>query len=175
MSSIRSRVLIPVCALVVPFALACEPAAEQPETGVIPAEEAAPTADAPPAELESATDRYIAAWNGDDPAAAAPFFTEDAMANVDGEMFHGRAQIVEGWLPNVAGLSDLEITEEMTEARGNDWYSEGTYSATVTEPDAEPFEITGRYTVTWTRDADGQWRIRSTEIQSDEPADETHG
>jgi uncharacterized protein (TIGR02246 family) len=171
MSSTRSRILIATCALIVPVAIACEPAADDADTGVFPAEEPAPAAMAPPAELESATDRYVAAWNGDDPAAVAPFFTEDATAMVDGETYQGRTGIEEGWLPNVPLISDLEVTETTTEPMDGDWYSEGTYTATVSEPDTEPMAVTGRYTVVWTLDADGQWRIRSTEVVGDEPVE----
>jgi uncharacterized protein (TIGR02246 family) len=170
MLSLRPCLLVTACALLAPFAVGCEPPAEEPD--VFPAEEPAPPVEAPPAGLESATDAYIAAWNGDNPEAVAPFFTEDAVVTVNEDSFQGRTEIAEGWLPVVPGIANLEITETSTERIGDDWYSEGTYTATITEPDQEPVETSGHYTVTWTRDADGQWRIRATEVHEDERADD---
>jgi uncharacterized protein (TIGR02246 family) len=166
---LRPRLLV-ACAFIVPFVVACEPPAEEP--AVFPAEEPAPPVEAPPAEVESAADAYIAAWNRDDPEAVAPFFAEDARVTVNEDVFQGRTEIVEGWLPVVPGVANLEITETSAERIGDDWYSEGTYTATITEPDQEPVETTGHYTVTWTLDADGQWRIRATEVHEDERADD---
>jgi uncharacterized protein (TIGR02246 family) len=170
MLSLRPRLMVTACALLVPFAVACEPPAE--ELDVFPAEEPGPPAEAPPAELESATAAYIAAWNGDDPEAVAPFFTEDAMVILNDDAFQGRTEIVEGWLPLVPGVANLAVTEMSVERIGDDWYSEGTYTATITEPDQEPVETSGHYNVTWTRDADGQWRIRTTGVHEDERADD---
>jgi uncharacterized protein (TIGR02246 family) len=167
MLSIRPRVLLTVCALLLPFVVACEPPAEEPD--VFPAEEPAP--EAAPAELQMAIDRYIDAWNTDDPEAVAPFFTENATAVVDDETFQGRAGILEGWLPNVPAVSNLVVTEEITERIGDDWRGAGTYAATIAPPGEEAMETTGRYTVVWTLGADGQWRIRSTEVHADEPID----
>jgi uncharacterized protein (TIGR02246 family) len=167
MFSIRPRVLLTICALLLPFGVACEPPAEEPDA--LPAEEAAP--EAAPAELQMATDRYIDAWNGDDPEAVAAFFTEDATAVVDDETFQGRAGILEGWLPNVPAVSNLVVTDEMMERIGDDWQGTGTYAGTIAPPDEEAMETTGRYTVVWTLGPDGQWRIRSSEVHADEPTD----
>jgi uncharacterized protein (TIGR02246 family) len=171
MLSIRLRGLLVVCALLVPFAVACEPAADEPDADPFLFDEEPAAVDAPPPALEVATDRYVAAWNGDDPEAVAAFFTADATAVVDDDTFQGRAEIQEGWLQLVPDVSNLEATETSVRRVGDDWQSEGTYTGTISAPDAEPMDASGRYTVTWTRDADGEWRIRSTEVHADEPAE----
>jgi uncharacterized protein (TIGR02246 family) len=167
--SFRPRVLLYPCAFLVPLLVACEPAAEEP--AVFPAEEPAPIVEAPPAEVQTAIDRYVAAWNGDDPEAVAAFFTEDATVVVDDDTYRGHAEIVEGWLPTVPAVSNLRVTDQMVERVGNDWRGEGTYAATIAPPDEEAMETTGRYTVVWTLGPDGQWRIRSSEVHADEPTD----
>jgi uncharacterized protein (TIGR02246 family) len=171
MRSIRSRFRLFACAVVVPFALACAPDRDDPDA--MPGETpppAAAEAELPP-ELASAGDRYVEAWNGTDAAAVAAFFTENAMATVNGEMYHGRQEILEGWIePNVGNLSNLEITETATRREGDDFYGEGTWTATVVTPEGETDQASGRYSGTWTHDADGQWRIRSTNVETDEPA-----
>lgn len=171
MPSNRPRVLIAACALLIPFAVACEPAADDPDLDRVPAAEPAPTADAPPAGIEAARDRYIAAWNGDDPAAVAQLYTQNATAVVGDTTYQGRAEIQEAWLQGVPTVSNLRVTETSARQVGNDWQSEGTYSLTASPPDEDPMEQTGRYSITWTRDADGQWRVRSSEVQLDEPTE----
>lgn len=159
---IRPRNLLATAfAVLLPFAIACEPAADEPD--VEPA-----AMEAPSAELEAASERSVAAWNGDDPAAVAAFFTTDAVAMVDDTTYQGRAEIEAGWLQGVPLVSDLELTETSMEQVGDDWRSEGTYSGTVSEPDADPVVNTGTYITTWTLDADGEWRIRSIDVQADE-------
>jgi uncharacterized protein (TIGR02246 family) len=168
MRTIRSRSMVFVCALALPLAVACERDPEPepwPDTAAAPADN-----DQLPAELQRATDDYIAAWNGDDPAAVAAFYTDDATATVGADTYRGRDEIRMQWIePNIGALSDLEITPTRTEQRNGDYFSEGTYTHQVDPPDADEFTMTGHYMVTWTRAADGQWRIRSSEIHPDEP------
>jgi uncharacterized protein (TIGR02246 family) len=175
MLSIRPRILLAACALIVPIAVACEPA-DDPDIDPFPMDEPAPAVDAPPPALETATDRYIAAWNADDPAAIARFYTEDATATVADDTYRGRAEIEREWLQNAPIISNLEVTETSSRQVGDDWQSEGTYTHSVSPPDAERMDnVTGRYSITWTRDAAGEWRIRSSDIQPDEPMEPVEG
>jgi hypothetical protein len=65
-------------------------------------------------------------------------------------------------------ISDLRETESSWEAMNGDWRVFGRYTHMVAPPDQEAFEARGSYSHDWTRDADGQWRIRSSEIQPDD-------
>jgi uncharacterized protein (TIGR02246 family) len=168
MHSIPPRVLLAACALLLPLTVACERGAEEDTTVVTAGERGA--ADAPPAELQARSDAYVAAWNRSEPAAVAGFYTADATATVGDTTYRGRDEIIAGWLPNVPAVSDLQVTETASHQMGDDWHSEGTYSLVATPPDGDPVDETGRYEVTWTREADGEWRIRSSSVQADQPA-----
>jgi ketosteroid isomerase-like protein len=144
-------------------------------TACAPAERDAPepatdeTADAPPAELTSAADRYTEAWNGDDPSAVAAFYTEAATVAVGDSTYQGRAEIEQEWAgQGLPVISDLRETESSWEAMNGDWRVYGRYTHMVSPPDQEAFEARGDYSHNWTQDADGQWRISSSEIQPDE-------
>ncbi len=169
MPSIRSRFLPLAVFMLLPLAVACE---REPETEPMPADTQPATVEAvaPPAELMTAIDQYTAAWNGDDPARVAALHTEDATVIVDDETYQGRDAILSEWAePGVSVVRDLQVTEQINERIGDDYRSAGTYTHFVDSPDAEAVEVSGRYTFTWTRDADGEWKVRSAEIHQDVP------
>lgn len=155
------RPLLFMCVLL-PLALACEPA-DDIDPGSEPPHE--PALAPAPAGIRAASERFVAAWNGDDPAAVAAFYTEDGTATAYGSTVEGRARIEESWLPNVPIISDLRLTEESVRRVGDDWRSEGRFALTAAPPDGEPTEQTGTYGITWTRDADGEWRVRSSDVE----------
>jgi uncharacterized protein (TIGR02246 family) len=167
-----ARIPLFTCCLLVPLVMACGRDADDtvPAPGTDPA--AAPEAPATgqataPPELASRVEQYTAAWNGNDPAAVAAFFTDDATVRVGDDTFNGRQEIQSTWLQNVPGITNLQIIETRSEQIGQDFRSEGTYThAPFQSPDGTT-STGGRYTVTWTQAADGQWRIRSTEVMSD--------
>jgi len=168
MDPIQPRLLPLACFILLPLAMACE---REPEAEPMPADAPPATMEdaAPPADLMSASDRYIAAWNADDAAQVAAFFTDDATVTVNDDVYSGRDEIVAEWVePGVAIVHNLEVTEQITERVGEDYRSAGTYTHIMDPPDAEPFEVSGRYTATWTLDADGEWRILSSEVHQDE-------
>jgi ketosteroid isomerase-like protein len=170
----RARISLFTCCLLVPLAMACArdaddtvpPPAAEPVGAPAPAPPATGQATMPP-ELTNRVQQYTSAWNGSDPAAVSAFFTDDATARVGDDSFSGRQEIQSGWLQNVPNINNLQINETRSEQRGQDFYSEGTYThAPFQAPDGTS-STSGRYTVTWTRAADGQWRIRSTEVMPD--------
>jgi uncharacterized protein (TIGR02246 family) len=155
--------------LILPLAAACARDADDTVPAAEPAQAPATDQGAMPQELAGRTEQYTAAWNGNDPAAVAAFFTEDATARVGDDTFTGRQEIQSGWLQNVPNVNNLATRETRTEQRGQDYHSEGTYTHDAFQTDAGPSGTGGRYTITWTRDADGQWRIRSSEVMPDAP------
>jgi uncharacterized protein (TIGR02246 family) len=159
------------CCVLLAFTTAC--ARDDDDDAFPPAADPAPAA-APatgqatvPPELASRIEQYTAAWNGSDPAAVAAYFTEDATARVGDDTFTGRQEIQNNWLQNVSNISNLQITETLTEQRGQDYYSEGTYTHSPFQNPEGVTSTSGRFTVTWTRSADGQWRISSTNVTPD--------
>jgi uncharacterized protein (TIGR02246 family) len=166
-----TRIPLFTCCLLVPLVMACGRDAGDtvPAPGTDPAAAPAPGAAAPgqataPPELASRVEQYTAAWNGNDPAAVAAFFTDDATARVGDDTFTGRQEIQSGWLQNVPNITNLQINETRSEQIGQDFRSEGTYTHDAFQSPDGTTSTSGRYTVTWTQAADGQWRIRSTEV-----------
>jgi uncharacterized protein (TIGR02246 family) len=154
--------------LIVPLAISCARDADDTVPAAEPAEAAATDLATMPQELAARSEQYTAGWNGNDPAAVAEFFTADATARVGDDTFTGRPEIASGWLQNVPNINNLQIQETRTEQRGQDYYSEGTYTHAPFQTEEGP-STGGRYAVTWTQGADGQWRIRSSEVMPDAP------
>jgi uncharacterized protein (TIGR02246 family) len=149
------------------LAAACAPADD---AGVedMPADTGIAAPPAPPAELEAAGDAFTAAWNQEDPAVVAGMFTEDATVVLnDTATYNGRQEIQENWIrPGLEGISDLETQDQVWTANGADYRASGSFSHMMTTPEGE-VTVTGRYETTWTRDTDGQWRVRSMRINAD--------
>ena len=155
--------------LIVPLAAACARDADDTVPAAEPAETQATDLATMPQELASRYDQYLAAWNGNDPAAVAAYFTDDATARVGDDTFNGRQEIESGWLVLVPNINNLQTHDTRTEQRGQDYYVEGTYTHASFETEEGPSGTSGRHTITWTQAADGQWRIRSTEVMPDAP------
>lgn len=139
---------------------ACAPAddAELADAPAVGAEQAAPAAQVP-AELEARAEAFTAAWNQDDPAVIAEFFTENATVAADTATFNGRQEVLEGWLePGIEAVSDLAVQDQQWEAVGQDFLSTGRFTYSYTSPEGDG-SITGTYETTWTRATDGQWRV----------------
>jgi uncharacterized protein (TIGR02246 family) len=155
--------------LIVPLATACARDAE--DTG--PAAETAEARAADPAgvaqQISGRVAQYVAAWNGNDPAAVAEFFTADATARVGDETYNGRQEILSGWLQNVPNVNNLQRRETRREQRGQDHIVEATFTHDPFQTEAGPSGPGGRSTLTWTQDVDGQWQIRSAEVMPDAP------
>jgi uncharacterized protein (TIGR02246 family) len=180
MHPFRRRTARFACCLLVPLTFACARDADDtdpPPPADVPAAAPAPApapaqgarAEMPPG-LQNRVNAYTAAWNGSDPAAVAAFFTDDATVRVGDDSFSGRQQIQNGWLQNVPNINDLQINETSSEQRGQDYYAEGTYTHAPVQTGPTAGATRGRFNVTWTRAADGQWRIRSTEVMPETPA-----
>jgi uncharacterized protein (TIGR02246 family) len=120
-----------------------------------------------PPELASRIEQYTAAWNGSDPAAVAEFFAEDATARVGDETYTGRQEIQAGWLAAVPNINNLAANETIVEQRGQDYHSAGTYTHDPVADGPTAGNTSGRYSLTWMRAPDGQWRIRSSEVMPD--------
>jgi 8-oxo-dGTP diphosphatase len=129
-----------------------------------------PATGSPPPELRAAAERFESAWDGDDPDAVARFFTEDATASVADVTLSGRDDIAAGWIaPAVPIISRLRLMEDSIRPGGDGWRSDGTYTHDATLPGAETVrDHRGRYSFTWTREAHGDWLIRSFQVHPDQ-------
>jgi ketosteroid isomerase-like protein len=159
----RARRFTPAALLLLTLT-ACAPAedAELADAPAAGAEQAAPapqTGPEVPAELQARGEAFTAAWNQDDPAVIAEFFTENAAVTADTATFNGRQEVLEGWLePGIAAESTLAVQDQQWEAIGQDFRATGRFTYSYTSPEGDG-SVTGTYETTWTRDADGQWRV----------------
>ena len=117
-----------------------------------------------PAELRAAHAAYLAAWNGDDPAAVGAFYTDDTHGMIGDSMYHGRARLVSAWVtPNLPTLTELTAMPAAFATRGNAITETGRYTFRPVGAGAPPL-LGGTYTNVWTRQSDGSWRITSTTV-----------
>ena len=171
-----TRFLVPACLLALPLLQAC--AAEEPEEAEVPPPALeAPAASLPaatgaevPADLRSAHEQYLAAWNAEDPAAVAAFFEEGATVQTGDSTYTGRAAIQDRWLArNLPVVNDLQIAPERFQQNGAEIVEEGRYTFQATPPQGETETVRGRYTSSWTRTPEGAWKVRRATIQPDAP------
>jgi ketosteroid isomerase-like protein len=166
MQWMQRRVVGSTAVLIALMALGCAPADDE---AAVPADTVpSMSASEPPAELQQASASMAAAWNAEDAAAVAAFLTEDAMLMADTLHLTGRQQIMEQWItPALPAITSLQVMDEQWEPAGQDFRTTGRYSLTVTGEDGQTMTETGRYDDTWTRDADGRWRVRSMNVTAD--------
>ncbi|HEU4453861.1 MAG TPA: nuclear transport factor 2 family protein [Longimicrobium sp.] len=170
----RSRFRLSVVPFGIALVQACAPATT-PNAAVVPPPmpPSVPTTSGGtvpvPAELRAAHDAYVAAWNGEDPAAVGAFFTDDTHGVIGDSMFHGRARLVSAWVtPNLPTLSDLVPTPETFNVSGNQITETGRYRFRASMQGGTQM-VGGRYMHVWTRQPDGSWRITATTVGSAAP------
>lgn len=156
------------CALLVPVLAACpdrdDDAAPVPAADV--ATQTQPATGTAPSELASTADSYFQSWNGNDAAAVAGFFTDDAIAMIGDNTYTGRSEIQQQWLaPNVQAVSELRSIDDRMEQQGNYWLQSGSYRLMATEAAGQMEEETGTFRITWTRTPAGEWRILEHEVR----------
>jgi uncharacterized protein (TIGR02246 family) len=138
----------------------------------------APESDAPPsdagdavsgeAEIRSTGARVVAAWNGDDPAAVAAYYTSDAVVTAD-STYRGRDEIRDRWVaPLLPLLADLAVSDVEVTETGEGYTATGRYSYMLTLPDSSPVQVNGTYRNTW-RQENGTWLIASSGLEIDGP------
>lgn len=120
------------------------------------------------AEVEQQTERVIAAWNGDDPAAVAALYAVDAVVSAD-STYTGRDEIRDRWAaPALPALSDLVISETSLTESGEGFVGTGRYTYMLTMADAAPVQVNGTFRTTWKRE-NGAWVIASEHLTVDGP------
>ncbi len=115
-------------------------------------------------------ERYVAAYNKHDAKALEEFFAEDArLVTVDGEVFEGRAAILDLFREGFEGNPGLSMTSDVRSIRliGDSAAIETGFLTTRTE--ADPHDNIVAYEVVHIR-RDGRWRM--FDIFETSPADE---
>lgn len=113
------------------------------------------------AEVEARLQRYSARTLAMDSAGIAAMFAPDGeMVNPKRPPVRGRAAI-EGFL---SGFSDFHVVSNAEEVSstvvdGDTAEQLGTYRQSVRSPDGQVFEATGRFEISWVRNASGEWLL----------------
>jgi uncharacterized protein (TIGR02246 family) len=120
-------------------------------------------------DIQERLDRYVAAFNGGDAAAAAEAWAEDAKQFPPGAPpAAGRDAIREGIraIQQMSPQLKLRSTDVLVE--GNVAIETGTWSVKLQTPDG-PVEDGGPALRVWRRDADGVWRLYRDIWNSEQP------
>ena len=99
--------------------------------------------------------------NGKDAAAVGKLYTEDASLFPPGAPRQdGREAVMAYWQAAIGqGLSDLVLTTDEVEDFGSTAFEVGRVSASLPAGAGQPRGVTGKYIVTWKKDAAGRWRL----------------
>ena len=136
----------------------------------------APPPDTRPADLQAVKDvetAWIKDMNAKDADKFASYFAEDGCALYPGAgILCGKAAIKAAFVPYFADPNfslTLESTRAMASKGGDMVYSQGTYTATMTDPKNKKKTITdkGKYLTVYTKQADGSWKAIADTYNSD--------
>ena len=134
-------------------------------TAPAPAPAAAATPAAPPAELRSRSDAFVAAWNKKSTAAVAAFYATDAVVHDPDSTYTGRADILKRWIgPGLPMLSKLAVSNQTFTGTGDMMTENGNYSETIAMPKKAPSEHNGTYTISWEK-AGADWMVKEMTVR----------
>ena len=130
-----------------------------------PAPAAAEAPAAPPAELRSRSDAFVAAWNRKSAAGVAAFFAADAVVHDPDSTYTGRDEILKRWIaPGLPMLSALAVTNQTFTGTADSMTENGSYSETITEPKKAPTSHSGTYTIAWNK-AGADWMVKEMTVR----------
>ncbi len=111
--------------------------------------------------IESGLAAFCEAFNGGDAAGVAAHYTSDARILPPGaSSVDGRQGIQEFWQGFVdANVGDLVLTSDEIEDFGNQAVDIGTVSASAPGEADSRAQLSGKYIVLWTQDANGAWQL----------------
>jgi|SRR5581483_3856722 len=121
-------------------------------------------------QLDIAFEQGVAAK---DPAALVnAFYTEDAVLMPPNHpAVNGRANI-QAFLQELInqGASSIKLEAVKLDSEGSLACLQGKYTLTINAPDGSKITDTGKYVVTYRRQANGGWRVTTDIFNSDNPA-----
>jgi uncharacterized protein (TIGR02246 family) len=118
-----------------------------------------------------------AAWSKDtaskDINAFAKYYSDDATVLVpNAPVFHGMEAIKSGLKPMFSDPNfSLSFTGQAADVSksGDLGYSQGSYTATMSDPKGKPMTDKGKYLTVWKKQADGSWKAVEDTFNSDLP------
>ena len=144
--------------LAVLSAAACQPA---PAAGLSDADKA----------VLRQNDKAIAeAANGNNFAAAAVHYQDDAALLLPNTPAVQGRQEIQNWLAGNPPISGFTIEPVDVDGRGDLAYVRGNYALTITPPGAAALHDRGKFVEIWRKQADGSWKMQWDIFNSDLPA-----
>jgi ketosteroid isomerase-like protein len=113
------------------------------------------------AKVEDTLARYVELFNAKDAAGLTELYSEDAkLMPPNSPIIEGREGIQKFW-DGVFGMGEVALTLATSEAFNNGTlgYSVGTYTLSITPPEAEAIADEGKYVVVWKRGPSGKWEL----------------
>ena len=127
----------------------------------------ATTNSAVPLDVDSLTAHFLAGWNNKDSAAISSSISENAILLTDSVVHRGLAEIGENWISGgVKVVSNLKTSSLIKDSDINIAYAAGTYTHDLTTPGGEVFKINGNYSFAWTRQANGECKLKFIHIEA---------
>ena len=111
--------------------------------------------------VEEGLARYVELFNAKDVAALTELYSEDAkLMPPNSPIVEGREGIQKFW-EGLFGMGEVALTLATSEAFNNGTlgYSVGTYTLSVTPPQADAIADQGKYVVVWKRGPGGKWEM----------------
>ncbi len=122
---------------------------------------AASTAAADEAALHGLADYYVTHYNMHHASMVADLFQDEdsGFLAADGAVLMGKAEILANLEAEMAGSPTVSIDPDDFMVFGDDAVGRGTYSVETTPPGAQPMSMSGSWIASYTRQADGAWKL----------------
>ena len=121
--------------------------------------------------IRAADPPFASAMSRNDMATVMRYYADDAvLLPPNAPAMHGKTAIQQFWSGMLAaGKVNLTLTPDTVLSSGDLATEVGHYDVTITPPGAGAIQDKGKYSVTWRRQADDNWRIAVDMFSSDNP------
>lgn len=121
---------------------------------------------ATPVNVDSLTTTFLAGWNNKDSAAIMKTIADDAIVMNDSLIHNGHSAIAANWISGgVKVLSNIKTSSVIKDSDNRIAYNGGTYTLDLTPPGGPVLKEKGNYNLVWTRQQDGEWKLRLIHIE----------
>ena len=139
--------------LVLATAISCNPATEN-------------NTASSPSNIDSLTAVFLTGWNNKDSAAIMNTIADNAIVMNDSIIHKGRSAIANNWVGGgVRVISNINTSSVIRDSDNKIAYDGGTYTLDLTPPGGPVLKEKGNYSLVWTKQQDGQWKLSLIHIE----------